>query len=258
MRVVFITGTNTDVGKTVATASAIAATHKAHPGLRIGVIKPAQTGVPAIAAQDLGSWDSGDKGDLAVIKKLIPATPFSLFEFVRYPEPLAPDLAGRRAGMTLYGAADFAAAIAVASKDLDLLFVEGAGGILVGLGQADTGEPVTLVDIAQRVAAQNPHLEVSTMVVSQPDLGMLNHCLLTVREVERTGLIVSGIVFGTWPAQPDLAMRLNQDEVTRVTGVPVIAQLPAGVGTVQESGSSGETIIEACSPKWWKQLPWLT
>ena len=52
--IIFVTGTNTDVGKTVTTASAIAATHHQAPHLRIGLIKPAQTGEPPIPASDLG------------------------------------------------------------------------------------------------------------------------------------------------------------------------------------------------------------
>lgn len=257
MNVVFITGTNTDVGKTIATASAIAATNKARPGLRIGVMKPAQTGIPAVPAEDLGNWDKGDRGDLAVIKRTVPNIPLAVFEHVRYPEPLAPDLAGRRADMPLYTAEDFASAISVAAQNLDVLFVEGAGGLLVGLGQASSGEPITLVDIATATVAQNPQLEASVALVSQPDLGMLNECLLSTREIKRAGLKANGIIFGTWPEEPDLAMRLNQDEVVRLTGIPVLARIPKGVGVISTGDCGKETVVEKDSGTWWQQLPWL-
>lgn len=105
--IIFVTGTNTDVGKTVTTASAIAATHHQAPHLRIGLIKPAQTGEPPIPASDLGSYHHGDHGDVAVVRQLLGAPhhdsaqhdvqPLRVWEGVRYPEPLAPDMAARRA-----------------------------------------------------------------------------------------------------------------------------------------------------------------
>ncbi|HHY07694.1 MAG TPA: dethiobiotin synthase [Corynebacteriales bacterium] len=256
MRIIFVTGTNTDVGKTVATASAVAATHSAQPDLKIGVIKPAQTGVTEVSAEQLGEWESGDRGDLAAIRTLIPSIPLVVDEFVRYPEPLAPDLAARRAKMPLYPATVFADAIRKLARNVDVLFVEGAGGLLVGLGESSAGEPVTVLTIAQEVA-RDTATKVSFLLVSQPDLGMLNHCLLSVREIERAGVPCDGIVLGTWPTQPDLAMMLNQQEVTRVTNVPVIARIPSSSGSTAVLEPELKTIVESHSSDWWQQLPWL-
>ena len=265
--IIFVTGTNTDVGKTVTTASAIAATHHQAPHLRIGLIKPAQTGEPPIPASDLGSYHHGDHGDVAVVRQLLGAPhhdsaqhdvqPLRVWEGVRYPEPLAPDMAARRAQQSLLTAAQFAEIIVSAAREVDVLFVEGAGGLLVGLGEEADGSPTTLIEIAQEVRAY-AGMSVSFLLVSQPDLGMLNQCALTWRELNRAGLTMCGIVFGTWPTDPDLPMRLNAAEVERITGVPVIGKIPSGVGQIDsEQNKTMQCGSVACtSEQWWTVLPW--
>lgn len=257
-KIVVVTGTNTDVGKTVATASAIAATWARAPHLRVGLIKPAQTGEPAVDAHSLGYRERGDHGDVAIIRGLLgdtPATPARLpvWEGIRYPEPLAPDMAARRAGMELWDAAQFADVIENAAQDVDVLFVEGAGGLLVGLGEEPNGKPTTLVEIAQEIAQRSSSYEVLVLLVSQPDLGMLNQCVLTSRELQRAGLSLAGIVFGTWPDTPDLPMQLNAAEVRRLTGTPVIGKIPSGVGKLL--AQQPESVAEA-RDQWWRLLPW--
>lgn len=249
MQIVCVTGTNTDVGKTIATASAIAATQHRRPQCRIGVVKPAQTGLPAVSRSDLGKWEAGDRGDLAVICHLLPDSDLTVAELVRYPEPLAPDLAARRAHMPLYDVGEYVQLIEEIARDVDVAFVEGAGGLLVGLGSDSAGEPVTLLDIAAAATQRWGRGVVSMLLVSQPDLGMLNHCLLTTREIARRGVRGCGIVFGTWPDDPNLPMRLNAAEVTRLTGQSVIGRIPAGVG-------QGDAVARHSSD-WWVELPWL-
>ncbi|MEV7028041.1 dethiobiotin synthase, partial [Kitasatospora sp. NPDC093558] len=83
-RILFVTGTNTDVGKTIATAAVASAALRS--GLRVAVLKPGQTGVAP-----------GEPGDAAEVRRL--AGDLTIRELVRYPEPLAPDTAARRAGL---------------------------------------------------------------------------------------------------------------------------------------------------------------
>ncbi|WP_276879111.1 ATP-dependent dethiobiotin synthetase BioD [Lawsonella clevelandensis] len=256
--IVVVTGTNTDVGKTITTASAIAATRVRAPHLQVGLIKPAQTGEVAVEKNSLGYTECGDCGDVAVVRALLGETaetpaPLPVWEGIRYPEPLAPDMAARRAGMELWDAAHFADVIEEAARDVDVLFVEGAGGLLVGLGEESCGAPTTLVEIAQETARRNTAHEVLILLVSQPHLGMLNQCVLTWRELQRAGLSLAGIVFGTWSENPDLPMRLNADEVLRLTGVPVIGRIPCGVGKFQPQQSGS---VAAAGDQWWSQLPW--
>lgn len=204
-RIVVVTGTGTDVGKTIAVA-ALAASARAN-GLCVGVCKPAQTGIAP-----------GEPGDLAVVTAL--AGDVSTREPARYPEPLAPETAARRAGLAYVTLDDVRSAVSDLAQTCDLVIVEGAGGVLVRLAP-----DLTVLDLARDLGAQ-------ILVVTDPGLGTLNHTELTVREIRRAGLGVDGLIIGAWPPQPDLAMTCNRDDLQRLTGVPIVATLPAGAGSL--------------------------
>ncbi|GAA1482944.1 dethiobiotin synthase [Gordonia sinesedis] len=201
--VLAVTGTTTDVGKTIVTAALAAAVRAA--GRTVAVAKPAQTGV-----------GPDDPGDLAVITRL--AGPMTTAECVRYPDPLAPDTAARRAGLPPLTAAAVTDAVAGLSAGHDLTVVEGAGGILVRLA-----DDYTLLDVASDIGAD-------VLVVVPAGLGALNHAELTVDAVRRADLHPAGLVIGAWPADPDLAMRCNRTDLPRLTGVPIVGAIPAGAG----------------------------
>ncbi|MFI2478614.1 dethiobiotin synthase [Nocardia xishanensis] len=201
MSPLLITGTSTDVGKTVVTA-ALAATARA-AGRSVAVCKPAQTGIAP-----------GEPGDLAEVERL--AGPVKTVELARYPEPLAPDTAARRSGQPLLTLAETVAAVR-AVDDADFTLVEGAGGLLVRVGE------FTLLDLARE-------LDAPVVVVAAAGLGTLNHSELTVRALESAGVRCAGLVIGAWPAEPDLAAECNRTDLPRVTGVDVVGVVPAGVG----------------------------
>lgn len=207
--IILVTGTGTDVGKTVATA-ALAAAMEGY-GRRVGVVKPVQTGEPG---------GPEDHGDLASVRRLTGIT--DLHEFHRYPEPLAPDLSARRAGLPtaeLHEVEDRLRTLDATDPDRVLL-VEGAGGILVRLG-----DNWTLADLAVEVAA--PMVVVTTL-----GLGSLNAAELTVRCVLHHGIRVLGLIGGSLPEDPDLAIRLNVVELPVMTGVPLLGSVPAGAGAL--------------------------
>ncbi|WP_040790213.1 dethiobiotin synthase [Nocardia paucivorans] len=215
MSPLLITGTSTEVGKTVTTA-ALAATARA-AGRTVAVCKPAQTGVV-----------EGEPGDLAVVANLGGAG--RTVELARYPEPLAPDTAARRCGAPLLTLAETAAAV----DDLagaDVVLVEGAGGLLVRLGD------FTLLDLAVELAAP-------VLVVAAPGLGTLNHSELTTRVLRAAGVPCAGLVVGSWPDDPDLAMRTNRSDLPRVTGAELVATIPAG------AGSWSPEKFRAAAPTW--------
>ncbi|WP_306359437.1 dethiobiotin synthase [Nocardia sp. CC227C] len=201
MSVLFVTGTSTDVGKTVVTA-ALAATARA-AGARVAVCKPAQTGVAP-----------GEPGDLAVVERLGGVT--RTLELARYPDPLAPDTAARRCGRPLLTLADTVAAVE-SLADADLTLVEGAGGLLVRMGE------FTLLDLAQQLGAP-------VLVVAAAGLGTLNHSELTTRTLASAGVPCAGLVIGAWPDEPDLAADCNRADLPAVTGVDLVGTLPSGVG----------------------------
>jgi dethiobiotin synthetase len=212
VRIVIVTGTGTDVGKTVVVA-AIAALARAG-GERVTVVKPAQTGVAP-----------GEDGDLAAVVRL--AGPVETVELARFPDPLAPATAARRAGATPVMAAQVVDA--VRELDTDLAIVEGAGGLLVRLN--DLGE--TLADVAAA-------LEAPVVLVASAGLGVLNSAALTAEALDRRGIALAGTVVGAYPPRPDLAERTNLDDLPAVTGASLLGVLPAGLGT-----ASPEELLDA-------------
>jgi dethiobiotin synthetase len=118
-----------------------------------------------------------------------------------------------------------------------VVLVEGAGGLLVRL-DTDGG---TLLDIAAELAESVP---VEVVVVAAAGLGTLNHAELTVGALRARGLEPSGLVIGCWPAEPGLAERCNAEDLPRVTGVPLVATIPAGAGALDR------VAFRAKSPAW--------
>lgn len=209
--VLIVTGTDTDVGKTVATA--VLASALVQRGLDIAVCKPAQTGVAP-----------GEDADVAQVGHLAGLPPERLHEFVRLPEPLAPTTAGRRAGIPLPPVAEHARRIADLATTHEVVLVEGAGGILVGLDAHGAG----LLELADALVALG--VRPRFVVVARSGLGTLNHTGLTCRAITDCGFPVTGVVVGSWPESPDLAERCNLDELDAVAASPVLAVLPAGLG----------------------------
>jgi len=204
--VLVVSGTGTDVGKTVVTA-AVAAVAAAR-GERVAVLKPAQTGVAP-----------GEPGDLAAVARLTGGA-VTTRELARYPDPLAPLTAARRAGLDPVTPRAAVAAARELERDHDLVLVEGAGGLLVRFTPEGT-----LVDVAAGLGA-------AVLVVAAAGLGTLNHTELTTRALRAAGVACAGIVVGAMPAAPDLATTCNLADLPEVTGVPLVGALPEGAGAL--------------------------
>lgn len=212
-----VTGTGTDVGKTVATAALAALARGA--GLDAGICKPLQTG--------LGPDDPGDAhvaARLAGVRRVL--------EVRRLSDPLAPETAARVAGLPqsalpelldpirAWHAAPATTRAGCDSTRARLDLIEGAGGVLVRLGT-----DLTVLDLA--AALQAP-----VVVVARAGLGTLSDTELTVRAIESAGLHCAGIIIGSWPFDPNLAERCNLDDLPRLTGVPVLGRVPWGAGAL--------------------------
>ena len=204
MAIVVITGTGTEVGKTVTTA-AVAAASLAQ-GLSVAVLKPAQTGV-----------GPDEPGDAAEVTRL--AGPVTAIELARYPEPLAPATAAKRAGAAPVGPADIAEAAAKLSAVHDVVLVEGAGGLLVRYDEAGA----TLADAAELMHA-------GVLVVAAAGLGTLNVTALTAEALRARKVANLGVIIGSWPAEPGLAERCNVADLPEAAGAPLLGALPAGAG----------------------------
>lgn len=206
MPVLVITGTGTEVGKTITTAAVAAAAVAA--GRSVAVLKAAQTGVRPD--------ERGDADEVARLAGAVTAT-----ELARFPEPLAPATAARRAGMTPVRPQDVAEVAAKLAAEHDLVLVEGAGGLLVRFDE----EGGTLADAAQLLRAP-------VLVVATAGLGTLNTTELTARELRRRSVELLGVVIGGWPDSPDLAMRCNITDLPEVAGAPLLGALPMGAGSL--------------------------
>ncbi|MER5211934.1 dethiobiotin synthase [Streptomyces sp. NPDC002838] len=218
MPVLVITGTGTEVGKTVTTAAVAASALAA--GRSVAVLKAAQTGVRPD--------EPGDADEVARLAGAVTAA-----ELARYPEPLAPATAARRAGRAPVRPPDVAEAAAKLSTDHDLVLVEGAGGLLVRFDAAGG----TLADVAGLLTAP-------VLVVASAGLGTLNTTELTARELRSRGLDLAGVVIGSWPKAPDLASRCNLADLPDVSGAPLLGALPAGAGALAPAG------FRAAAPGW--------
>jgi dethiobiotin synthetase len=218
MPVLVITGTGTEVGKTVTTAAVAAAALAA--GRSVAVLKAAQTGVRP-----------DELGDAAEVARL--AGEVAVAELARYPEPLAPATAARRAGLTPVRPREIADAAAKLATEYDLVLVEGAGGLLVRFDDAGG----TLADAAEL-------LGVPVLVVAPAGLGTLNNTELTARELRRRGLDLAGVVIGSWPDDADLASRCNLADLPEVAAAPLLGALPAGAGALAPA------VFRTSAPGW--------
>ena len=195
MSTLIVTGTGTGVGKTVVTA-AIAALAPS-----VCVVKPAQTGVSA-----------DEPGDLAdVVRRAGPHV--RTVELARYPDPLSPEAAARRAGLPTLTLDDVVAA--VRRCDSNLVLVEGAGGLLVRFSE----DGLTLADVAGALHAP-------VLVVTSAGLGTLNTTALTLEALATRGITCAGLVLGCWPSAPDLAARSNVTDLRAMA--PLVGAVPEG------------------------------
>ncbi|MEV6316989.1 dethiobiotin synthase [Streptomyces sp. NPDC051776] len=227
MTVVVVTGTGTEIGKTVTTAAVAALA--ARQGRSVAVLKPAQTGVGA-----------AEPGDAAEVARL--AGQVTTAELARFPEPLAPETAARRAGLPPVGPKAVAEAAKKLGADHDMVLVEGAGGLLVRFDD-DGG---TLADAARLLGAP-------VLVVVQAGLGTLNVTALTAEALRARHVECAGVVIGSWPAAPGLAERCNLADLPAAADAPLLGAIPEGAGALSPAdfrASAGSWLAPRLGGAW--------
>ena len=187
VRGLFVTGTDTDVGKTLV-AGAIAR-HLRRRGRRVAVFKPAASD----CRRDRGQLISADAEFLAACAD----SPHALSDIapLRYAAALAPNVAARREGRPVDLEAIFDAYRRVVAE-ADVVIVEGVGGLLCPIG-----DEFWVVHLA-RLAAM------PLVVVARSGLGTINHTLLTLHAARSAGLYVAGVVINRYP--PELLVDARQ------------------------------------------------
>jgi dethiobiotin synthetase len=193
----FITGTDTDVGKTY--VGCMLARDLRQNGHIVGVMKPAESGANKDA--ELLKRASGSRASLAQIRP---------YHFRAALAPgLAAELEGKRVSLPQ---------IKRGFKRLlaghDGVLVEGAGGLLVPLAG-----PALVVDLAVQ-------LGLPLLIVARAGLGTINHSLLTLSEARRRGLRPAAVVLNGKAVPGDLSARGNAQAIARYGKVPVIGPLP--------------------------------
>ena len=201
----FVTGTDTGVGKTVV-AGAIADWFRQRAA-RVAVLKPVATGCVR-RREGLVSEDAEFLAHCADARH-----PLDLICPQRYVEPLAPAVAAERAGQPLDWAA-IQRSIDLMSRDSDVLIVEGVGGAKVPMDERHT-----VLDVIE-------WLRLPTVVVARPGLGTINHTLLTV-DVVRDVANVAGVVVNRYPADtPGVAEETNLRALEKWGRVPLLCVVP--------------------------------
>ncbi|HEY2716781.1 MAG TPA: dethiobiotin synthase [Solirubrobacterales bacterium] len=194
---VFVTGTGTEVGKTVV-AAAIARTLAAE-GRSVAVFKPAVTGL-----------EEGVEPDHALLRRAAGSRQSDAeIAPYRYDPPASPHLAAALAGERIDPEVLRETARA-AGKGAEALVCEGVGGFLVPLA----GEYLVR-DLAVDVG-------LPLVVAAAPGLGTINHTLLTLESTRTAGLEVLAVVLTPWPAQPTEVEASNRETIATLGAVPVL------------------------------------
>lgn len=197
----FITGTDTSVGKTVV-AAAIAWAMKRR-GVDVGVMKPLQSG--GYEDADLLIKASGAEDDISLV------VPYN------FKDPVAPSLAARLESVSIEIEKIKDAYLALADRH-DVVIVEGSGGIMVPI--IEKGQESFLV--SDLILEMN----LPSLIVARAALGTINHTLLTIDHARRKGIDVAGVIISGYPDKPGLAKRHNPEMIERLSGVPVLSLLP--------------------------------
>jgi dethiobiotin synthetase len=197
VRGLFVTGTDTGVGKTVLSAALVAAMRGA--GEPVRAHKPVLTGLDELAP---GIWPP-DHVLLGAAAAMDPAEVAPL----RFGPAASPQLAAQLAGARIDPRALLEAARAGAARAS--VVVEGVGGLLVPLA-----EDYLVCDLARE-------LGLPVVIAARPGLGTINHSLLTVRVARAAGLELAAVVLTPWPQVPSALERSNRDTIGRLGDVDV-------------------------------------
>jgi dethiobiotin synthetase len=209
VRGVFVTGTDTGVGKTVVAAAICAAL-----GEPVAALKPVVTGLD----DPPGEWPH----DHVLLARAAGGrqTPEDVAPY-RFGPAVSPHYAAELAGETIEPARILAAA-----RDHALLVCEGVGGLMV---------PITTGYLVRDLAVD---LGLPLVIAARTGLGTINHTLLTVEAARAAGLTVAGVVLTPWPTEPEPIELSNRETVERLAGVAVHGLPPTDPDSLATAGQS--------------------
>lgn len=213
---IFVTGTDTEIGKTVIAAGLAIAFRER--GIDVGVMKPAVTGCRTHRGKRISEdvdylvGASGSDDDPALV------CPFMLRE------PLAPEVAAGLEDARI-DIRKITSAFKKLSDKHEILIVEGAGGLLVPIKRK-----YFMIDLIARLACP-------LIIVARPGLGTINHTLLSCEVARARNLDIAGIIINNYPKRPSLAEKTNPEMIQCYSGTRLLGVVPNVPGVSVEKGS---------------------
>ncbi len=213
---VFVTGSDTGVGKTVI-AGAIAAAIKAQ-GLSVGVMKPVASGAKEIDGRLVSE-------DVVYLKKIIDsADDDDLVNPIRLKQPIAPTIAAAKSGVQIDIDKVWKAYEELTNRH-DFVVVEGIGGLMVP------------VDDSLFVADMACKMDLPLVIVSRDYLGTINHTLLTVEYARSRNLRIKGIIINMLKSDDDVVR-----EIEKYSSAPILGTIPFNENVSVENCVYGEIV----------------
>lgn len=230
----FVTGTDTGVGKTLITGG-IAGVLRGQ-GLKVGVLKPVASG----CRREREGLASADAEFLSVCAQA--EYPLSVITPVCYVTPAAPLTCAEIEGRAVDYEA-IKAAYTHLCDTCDVVLVEGIGGAMVPID-----EQHTVLDLAAE-------FNLPVVIVARPNLGTINHSLLTIEAVRHAGLPVAGIVISGYnAATADIPEETAPCVICNFSQTNLLAIVPLDEESNVEEGRLGAAVTEALSIIDWQQL----
>jgi dethiobiotin synthetase len=212
LRGVFVTGTDTEVGKSVVAASICAALATA--GERVAAFKPVVTGL------DDEPGEFGRDHELLAAAANAGQSPEDVAPY-RFGPPVSPHLAAELAGVTIEPAE-----LVAAARAHELLVCEGVGGLMV---------PITPGYLVRDLAMD---LDLPVVIAARTGLGTINHSLLTIEAARAGGVRVAAVVMTPWPDEPATMERSNRATIERLGHVSVVGLARTTPDRLAEAGAS--------------------
>jgi dethiobiotin synthetase len=218
----FVTGTDTEVGKTVIAAGLAGIFKK--KGLKVGVMKPIQTG----AIKKNGKLISLDIE--LMIKTSGISEDINLLNPYCLQPPAAPLVASQITGINLDIKKILSAYTELKSR-YEIVIVEGAGGLLVPILNN-----YLMIDLIK-------DLGLPILIVAKPSLGTINHTLLTIRQAQSQRIHVIGVVINAFKEdKAGVVERTNPQIIENLSKVPILCIIPYSNKISLENGNPGNIV----------------
>lgn len=240
----FITGTDTGVGKTLVACAIAAAIRRQMPDVRLGVLKPFASG----CRRDREGLVSEDAEALAHFADC--RLPLEVVNPIRFAAPLAPAVASQESRNPIDWTA-LSRSLARLDRECDALLIEGVGGLMVPL---DPDRPrYTVLDLAIE-------LGYPVLIVTRAGIGTLNHTAMTAQLLRLAGCKVAGMVINGYVADPaqtdDPSIAGNRVWLEKLTGLKTLAIVPRvdPIGAQPQHGRIDPAILEAVEMTYWPNV----